>query len=104
MVYFQKPENALKRATELIEVGKNSSALEVLYDVISNKRNRQWSTTMEEIIHLFLDLCTEQRKFKTAKDGLHQYKNICIYKNTFQQFHLDSLESVMKAFVAKAEA
>lgn len=32
--YFQKPEAALKRAEELIQVGKESDALDTLHDTI----------------------------------------------------------------------
>lgn len=32
--FFQKPETALKRAQELIQVGKESDALDTLHDTI----------------------------------------------------------------------
>eukprot|EP00124_Ichthyophonus_hoferi_P005504 Ihof_evm1s816 gene=Ihof_evmTU1s816 len=96
--YFHKPENALKRAKELIEVGKKSSALEALHDVIASKRHRNWTKTSEQILLLFLDLCVEMRKGKTAKDGLHQYKGMC------QQIAIGSLETVIRKFVSLSES
>eukprot|EP00123_Amoebidium_parasiticum_P016493 comp23456_c0_seq1/m.39161 comp23456_c0_seq1/g.39161 ORF comp23456_c0_seq1/g.39161 comp23456_c0_seq1/m.39161 type:complete len:1102 (-) comp23456_c0_seq1:443-3748(-) len=96
--YFHKPENALKRAKELIEVDKKSSALEALHDVIASKRHRNWTKTSEQILLLFLQLCVDMRRGKTAKDGLHQYKNMC------QQVSIGSLETVIKKFVALSEA
>lgn len=37
-IYFQKPEAALKRAEELIKVGKEADALETLHDTIKVRR------------------------------------------------------------------
>lgn len=73
-----------------MEVGKQASALKALHDVIASKRHRSWTKTSEEIQLQFLDLCVEMRRGKTAKDGLHQYKNMC------QQVSIQSLETVIK--------
>eukprot|EP01135_Chromosphaera_perkinsii_P012199 Nk52_evm18s2612 gene=Nk52_evmTU18s2612 len=97
MVYFQQPENALKRAEELIDVDKKASALEALSDVISSKRHRTWNKTLEQILLKYLEICVDLRKGKTAKDGLHQYKNIC------QQISVGSLETVIRHFVKLSE-
>jgi hypothetical protein len=37
---FAKPENALKRAEELIAVGQKNSALQALHDVVTSKVRR----------------------------------------------------------------
>lgn len=96
--YFHKPEYALKRANEFINVGKKGAALELLHDVLSSKRHKTWTKVSEQIMLLFLRLCVDMRRGKTAKDGLHQYKNIC------QQVGIGSLESVIRQFLAMAEA
>jgi len=95
--YFQKPENALKRADEFIDVGKKQRALDALYDVIKSKKHRTWQKTHEPIMEKYLSLCVELRKSHIAKEGLYQYKNIC------QQVNISSLVEVVKNYISLAE-
>lgn len=95
--YFQRPENALKRANEFIDVGKKQRALDALYDVIKSKRHRTWQKIHEPIMEKYLDLCVELKKSHVAKEGLYQYKNIC------QQVNTKSLEDIVKKYLALAE-
>jgi len=94
--YFQKPENALKRAGEFIEVAKPQQALDVLYDVIKSKRHRTWQKTHEPIMLRYLDLCVELKKSHLAKEGLYQYKNIC------QNVNVKSLDTVIRYYLELA--
>ncbi|XP_071946958.1 eukaryotic translation initiation factor 3 subunit A-like isoform X2 [Antedon mediterranea] len=96
-IYFQKPENALKRAKEFIDVGKKQPALDALYDVIKSKKHRTWQKIHEPIMKMYLTLCVELRKSHTAKEGLYQYKIIC------QQMNVKSLEDVVKQYLDMAE-
>uniref|UniRef100_UPI003590290B eukaryotic translation initiation factor 3 subunit A isoform X2 n=1 Tax=Myxine glutinosa TaxID=7769 RepID=UPI003590290B len=96
-VYFQRPENALKRANEFLEVGKRQPALDVLYDVIKSKKHRTWQKIHEPIMEKYLQLCVELRKSHLAKEGLYQYKNIC------QQVNIKSLEDVVRIYLKMAE-
>lgn len=95
--YFQRPENALKRANEFIDVGKKQRALDALYDVIKSKRHRTWQKIHEPIMEKYLQLCVELKKSHVAKEGLYQYKNIC------QQVNTKSLEDIVKKYLALAE-
>jgi len=95
--YFQRPENALKRADEFIDVGKKQRALDALYDVIKSKKHRTWQKTHEPIMEKYLSLCVELRKSHIAKEGLYQYKNIC------QQVNISSLVEVVKNYISLAE-
>uniref|UniRef100_UPI00398EE453 eukaryotic translation initiation factor 3 subunit A n=1 Tax=Pristiophorus japonicus TaxID=55135 RepID=UPI00398EE453 len=95
--YFQRPENALKRANEFLEVGKKQPALDVLYDVIKSKKHRTWQKIHEPIMFKYLELCVDLRKSHLAKEGLYQYKNIC------QQVNIKSLEDVVRAYLKLAE-
>ncbi|XP_070541115.1 eukaryotic translation initiation factor 3 subunit A-like [Ptychodera flava] len=95
--YFQRPENALKRANEFIDVGKKQPALDALYDVIKSKKHRTWQKIHEPIMEKYLQLCVDLRKSHIAKEGLYQYKNIC------QQVNIKSLEDVVRSYLKLAE-
>ncbi|KAH1258519.1 Eukaryotic translation initiation factor 3 subunit A [Glycine max] len=93
MTSFLKPENALKRAEELINVGQKQDALQTLHDLITSKRYRAWQKTLERIMFKYVELCVDMRKGRFAKDGLIQYRIIC------QQVNVSSLEEVIKHFM-----
>eukprot|EP00005_Dracoamoeba_jomungandri_P002904 CAMPEP_0174255592 /NCGR_PEP_ID=MMETSP0439-20130205/4911_1 /TAXON_ID=0 /ORGANISM="Stereomyxa ramosa, Strain Chinc5" /LENGTH=1054 /DNA_ID=CAMNT_0015337833 /DNA_START=66 /DNA_END=3231 /DNA_ORIENTATION=- len=95
---FQKPENAITRANEFIHVGDKIGALNTLRAVITSRKFRVWSSTMERLMLMYVDLSVELRKGKEAKDGLHQYRNIC------QQVNVGSLGKVIERFLEQAEA
>ncbi|KAI7740213.1 hypothetical protein M8C21_008366 [Ambrosia artemisiifolia] len=93
MATFAKPENALKRAEELINVGQKQEALQALHDLITSKRYRAWQKTHEKIMFKYIELCVDMRRGRFAKDGLIQYRIIC------QQVNVNSLEEVIKYFM-----
>ncbi|CAJ2671942.1 unnamed protein product [Trifolium pratense] len=90
---FLKPENALKRAEDLIKVGQKQEALNTLQGLITSKRHRSWQNTHELIMFKYVELCVEMRKGQFAKDGLIQYRSIC------QNVNVSSLEEVIKHFI-----
>lgn len=94
---FMKPESALRRADELIDVGKKQRALETLFEVITSRRHRTWTKTHEPLMEKFLELCVELKKSQMAKDGLHQYKTIS------QTVSVKSLEDVIMSFLKQGE-
>ncbi|KRZ21452.1 Eukaryotic translation initiation factor 3 subunit A, partial [Trichinella pseudospiralis] len=107
MSRWQKPENALRRANDLLSIGKKEHALESLQDFINFPKNRVWSKCFEEIMNKLLHLCVEMRRPHVAKDALFQYRRMC------QQLNVKSLEDVItnylnygekKAQKAKAES
>ncbi|XP_006643712.1 eukaryotic translation initiation factor 3 subunit A [Oryza brachyantha] len=93
MATFAKPENALKRAEELIHVGQKQAALQALHDLITSKRYRSWQKPLERIMMKYVELCVDLRKGRFAKDGLIQYRIVC------QQVNVSSLEEVIKHFM-----
>ncbi|KAL5228760.1 hypothetical protein ABZP36_017025 [Zizania latifolia] len=93
MSTFAKPENALKRAEELIHVGQKQAALQALHDLITSKRYRSWQKPLEKIMMKYVELCVDLRKGRFAKDGLIQYRIVC------QQVNVSSLEEVIKHFM-----
>ena len=97
MMHFAKPENALRRADELISVGRKDDALVALHDVLSSKRHRTWQPAIEAVILRFLTVCVEAKKGKAAKDGLIQYRIIC------QQINVASMETVLRHFMTLAD-
>ncbi|WCJ43001.1 Eukaryotic translation initiation factor 3 subunit A [Euphorbia peplus] len=90
---FAKPENALKRAEELINVGQKQDALVALHGLIINKRYKAWQKTLEKIMFKYVELCVDMRRGRFAKDGLIQYRSVC------QQVNVNSLEEVIKHFM-----
>ncbi|KAL3536377.1 hypothetical protein ACH5RR_004838 [Cinchona calisaya] len=93
MSAFGKPENALKRAEELITVGQKQEALQALHDLITSRRYRAWQKTLERIMFKYVELCVDMRRGRFAKDGLIQYRFVC------QQVNINSLEEVIKHFM-----
>ncbi|XP_075486556.1 eukaryotic translation initiation factor 3 subunit A-like [Primulina tabacum] len=96
MATFARPENALKRAEELINVGQKQEALEALHGFITSRRYRAWTRTHEKIMLKYVELCVDMRRGRHAKDGLIQYRGIC------QQVNITSLEEVIKHFMHMA--
>ena len=72
-----KPESAIKRADEFIEVDKYDDAIEVLFDVLRNKRHRDKVNEQSVVINKFCQLCVDHGKTTSAKDGLYQFRVIC---------------------------
>lgn len=97
--YTQRPENALKRANEFIEVGKPLRALDTLQEVFRNKRwNYAYSeSVIEPLMFKYLYLCVELKKSHIAKEGLFQYRNM------FQLVNVNSLENVIRGYLRMAE-
>uniref|UniRef100_A0A1B0D2Z0 Eukaryotic translation initiation factor 3 subunit A n=2 Tax=Phlebotomus papatasi TaxID=29031 RepID=A0A1B0D2Z0_PHLPP len=97
--YLQKPENALKRANEFIDVGKPARALDTLQEVFRNKKFTYTSSEsiIEPIMFKYLDLCVELKKSHIAKEGLFQYRNM------FQLVNVGSLENVIRGYLKMAE-
>ncbi|KAI8999952.1 hypothetical protein BC832DRAFT_571548 [Gaertneriomyces semiglobifer] len=97
--FYNRPENALKRAEDLIAVSQPASALTLLHDIVMSKRARSTPlAVLEPIMLKFVELCISLRKGRTAKEGLHQYKNIS------QNTTVSSIETVIKKFIELSEA
>ncbi|CAG8452482.1 12541_t:CDS:2 [Ambispora gerdemannii] len=95
---YQRPENALKRAEELIAVGQNAAALQSLHEIVISKRSRtQPLAALEPIMLRFVELCVNLRKGKIVKEGLHQYKNIS------QNTSVTTIELVIRKFIELSE-
>jgi len=98
--YYQRPENALKKANEFIDVGKPTRALDALYEVIKNRRNRVNTYSekiLEPIMLQYLSLCVDLKKPYVAKEGLYQYKAMV------QLTNVASLETVVRKYLKLSE-
>ena len=95
--YFQKPENALRRAGELISINQIDAALALLHDTLASRRHKTWSPAYESVMIQYLDLCLQLGRAREAKDGLHQYRNLS------QSQAPQSLEVVIRHLVDEAE-
>ncbi len=79
-------------------MGEKESALVVLNDVLRSRKHRgKWTSTHEDIMRLFTQLCIDLHRSSYAKDGLYQYRNICKETNPA------SFEKVVKEFLENAE-
>jgi len=95
---FQRPENALKRAEELIEVGKTEEALKTLHAAINHRKFRSmWTATIEKIAIKLIELCVDLKNLRVARDGLIQYRTMT------QAANIHSLETVINLFRTTAE-
>ncbi len=79
-----KPEFVLKRVNDLVNsaVGSNADkekmlALDQLHSIIGVKRKGVWTKAYEALMKRHLELCVDLKEHLTAKDGLHQYRNLC---------------------------
>ena len=94
--YFNNPENALRRASELIAVDSPKDALKALSGVLTSKRHRQnWSPVLEEIAIKYVDLCVQLGSVKSTKDCLLAYR-VCA------QGHPESLATVIRHLLTVA--
>lgn len=99
MAPFSKPETVLKQAEGLISVGQQNAALQSFTEMFSSKRFRSTPiASLEPIMLRFVELCVDMRRGRTAKEGLMQYKNIA------QNLSVTSVETVVKKFLALADA
>lgn len=99
MAPFSKPETVLKQAEGLISVGQQNAALQSFTEMFSSKRFRSTPiASLEPIMLRFVELCVDMRRGRTAKEGLMQYKNIA------QNLSVTSIETVVKKFLALADA
>ncbi|EPR61713.1 putative eukaryotic initiation factor-3 subunit 10, partial [Toxoplasma gondii GT1] len=99
MQSFQKPENALKRADELLSVGQQDAALKILHGAIGHRRFRSqgWDSVQETIMIRHVQLCVDENKLRLARDGLHQYRIISQHAN------IQSLGKVIAELRSRAE-
>jgi len=91
-----KPENVLKRSQEYVKVGKQDQALSLMFDMLSNRRNRTWLPAHEKVMEKYITLCVEARNNKMAKEGLHQYRNLSLQQAP------NSLENVIEFMLSSA--
>lgn len=106
-----RPENALKRADELISVDQHQGALQSLYEYLTARRIR-WAqpSAVEPIVFRFLELGVELKKGKLIKDGLHQYKKLVqgtpeglVSVGAVARKYIDLVEAKMASEQAKAD-
>lgn len=86
-----------QRCDELLSVNQPLAALSSISEVFSSKRFRTTPlSTLEPILIKFLGLCVDLRKGRTAKEGLHMYKNVA------QNTSVGSVEVVIQKFLEQS--
>lgn len=77
MQTFQKPENALKRANELLAVGQQEAALKILHGAIGHRRFRYERASYTHTLSSQTHSCIDTRSIH-ASDAFHIYIYIYI--------------------------
>ena len=77
----------------MINVGQKQAALQALHEIVTSRRNRQWTKVLEEVMFKYVELCVDLKRGRLCKDGLMQYRNTCLLVN------VQSLEEVVKKFL-----
>ncbi|KAG8184427.1 hypothetical protein JTE90_004594 [Oedothorax gibbosus] len=75
--FYNNPENALKRAIDFLELGRENEAVEYLYDILKSKKISILRNVHEAVINKFLEVCVDLKMAATAKGGLYLYRNLC---------------------------
>lgn len=107
-----RPENAIKRADELVSVGEPLAALQSLADLLSSRKSRfADAASLEPIVFKFLELGIELRKGKVIKEALYHYKKNMQSSNeglhsvgAVARKFIDLVETKMSAIQAQADA
>lgn len=74
------------------------AALSSISEVFTSKRFRSTPlSTLEPILIKFLGLCVDLRKGRTAKEGLHMYRNVA------QNTSVQSVEVVIQEFLTRSK-
>jgi translation initiation factor 3 subunit A len=73
-------------------------ALEQLHSIIAIKKKNVWTKVYENLMKRHIELCVDLKDNTTAKDGLHQYRNLCILVDP------NSLETIIMYLLDLAEA
>jgi len=101
-----KPEHVLVRANDIVRSATGTGekekiiALDQLHVTIANASKRkqsQWSKVYEQVMKRHVELCVDLKDHRAAKDGLHQYRNLCLHVDP------NSLEIVILHLMELAE-
>lgn len=95
--FFNNPENALKRANEFLELGKEDESMDCLCDILKFKKNRILKNVHEAVIYKLLDICVDRKMSSIAKDGLYSYRILCFGIN------IKSWEDAVRRLISLAE-
>ncbi|ORZ38731.1 hypothetical protein BCR44DRAFT_1400439, partial [Catenaria anguillulae PL171] len=95
---YIKPENALQRAEELLQVNAPSEALNVLQETLLSRRSRGAPIpSLEPVAVKFIELSVDLNRSRVAREGLHSFKNLA------QNTSVQSVEKVIRRFIERAE-
>jgi translation initiation factor 3 subunit A len=91
-----RPDVALSKAREFIEVENDEEALATLQECLKSRKHRQWTNHHPIIMELYIDMCIKLRKSQVAKEGLYQCKNMT------QHNYPEALYSIIEYYLKKA--
>lgn len=96
-----RPENVLKTCEDLIRIGNNDEALDMLRSFVGLKKFKYVaSEPAKQVGYLFVQLCVEKKDARVAKEGLYNFrKNVQSIAGG-----IDAVGAVVKKYVQLAEA
>jgi translation initiation factor 3 subunit A len=69
--------NVIKQANQQVALGDIQSATDILLTQIAGKKHKDWKKEYEQLMLRLFELCVERRDTATAKDAIHNYRNMC---------------------------
>ncbi|KII63200.1 Eukaryotic translation initiation factor 3 subunit A [Thelohanellus kitauei] len=88
----QLSQNAIQLSTEFLDHGKRDSALAVLFEALRVRRGKSWSSSLEDVMTKFVNLCLNMKNTQALRDGANQFKLLC------QLTNVGSFEAIMRHF------
>lgn len=81
MNQMNTPEAILTKVSEFTRSGDEEHASRIIYEFLNSSKKKTWSSPMESLILLFIELCIKLNKIKYLKEGLSFYRSLTQVSN-----------------------
>lgn len=87
------PDSILRSVDDYIKIDKHEDALEMVYAFIASKKTKSWSTDLEKLLKVNIDLALKLNRINLLEENLLIFKNMC------QNHHCESLENIFNYYL-----